>query len=83
MFVESEDEQSFQLPAADDDASLFATPLATIKLISGDPDGSHYGRISNLSSPQYSRPMRLQFIHETTQILKEEEEYIYNQITSL
>lgn len=77
---QSEYKQSFQFSTANDDASLFVTSLVPIKSIFGHPDEKHKTIWQNQRpcSPRYCRPIRLQFVHETTQVLKEEYEYISN-----
>ena len=67
------------------DASIFISSLVPVQIIFGDPRDTHKIIWQNQrpSSPRYCRPIKLEFVHETTEILQNETKYIGGQIKNL
>lgn len=81
----SEYKQKFSAPYITD-CNIFLTSLVPIQLILGAPNTKNHVLLwqnPRPSSPRYCRPMRVQFVHETTDTTVEEVKYIKNQISSL
>lgn len=83
----SEYKQKF-ISGSTNDASIFLSSLVPLRLISDDPDLPTQQQIvlwNNLrsSSTRYCRPIRFQFAHETTDLVKKERDYIESQIHEL
>lgn len=68
----------------DGDGYIFQSSLVPIRLISNiDKHKKIIWQNPVSSSPRYCRPIRIRFIHETTDITNEEIEYIENQTRNL
>lgn len=65
----------------DSDANIFQSSLVPLQLTS--VKNTLLWKNPTPSSPRYCRPIRIRFIHETTDITNEEIEYIKNQIENL
>lgn len=67
------------------DASIFVSSLVPVQIVSGYPRENHEIIWQNQrpSSPRYCRPIKLEFIHETSEILQTETNYIEEQIKKL
>ncbi|XP_050518510.1 uncharacterized protein LOC126892818 [Diabrotica virgifera virgifera] len=81
----SEYKQKFSDPNVSD-SNIFLTSIVPIQLISGNPKIK--GNVvlwhnPRPSSPRYCRPIRVQFLHETTYSTIQEMKYIENQISRL
>lgn len=64
------------------DGSLFVTSIVPLRLINQDNEEIVW-KNPRPSSTRFCRPIRLQWVHETNLVSKEEENYISNQISSL
>lgn len=64
------------------DANIFQSSMVPIRLVSTKTQRVIWQNPSP-SSPRFCRPIRIQFVHETTDVTKEEVTYIQNQIESL
>lgn len=60
-------------------ANIFLTSFVPVQLVSGDPSWQN----PRPSSPRFCRPIRIQFVHETTDITVKEVDYVESQISSL
>lgn len=82
----SEYKQKFE-NSGDTDASAFVTWLVPLKLVTADPLNCNPKKViwhnPCPSSSRYCRPIRLQFIRETTEITLQENVYIASQIDNL
>lgn len=81
----SEYKQKFSDPSVSD-ANIFLTSLVPLQLVSGEPNSKKkivVWQNPRSSSPRFCRPIRIQLVHETTDISVKEMEYIENQISSL
>lgn len=70
----------------DSDAHIFLTSFVPLELISGDlnsPNKVVIWKNARPGSSRYCRPIRLQFIHETSDITLKEKKYIEDQIEAL
>ncbi|CAH0551109.1 unnamed protein product [Brassicogethes aeneus] len=76
--------QKFENPG-ESDASAFVTWLVPLKLVNKDPSSSDPKQIiwHNPSSSRYCRPIKLQFIRETTEVSLQEKLHIESQIDNL
>ncbi|KAG5886038.1 hypothetical protein JTB14_000017 [Gonioctena quinquepunctata] len=81
---QAEYKQSFEHSCTSDDSS-FVSSLVPVRIISGEIRCKHelIWQNNRPSSPRNCRPIRLQCIHETTEILQKEAEYIAEQIKIL
>lgn len=66
------------------DASIFISSLVPVQIIC-DPRDKHEIIWQNPrpSSPRSCRPIKLEFVHETTEVLQNETKYIEQQIKAL
>ncbi|GBL88809.1 Enolase-phosphatase E1 [Araneus ventricosus] len=66
-------------------ASIFVSSLVPLKLIFGSLDEQHTAQWQNPrpSSPRYCRPIRLQFVPKSTQILKQEADIYSDAVKAL
>ena len=70
----------------DSDSSIFVTSFVPLQLISDEPNSSKkiiVWQNPRPASPRFCRPVRLQFIQETSDIITQEKLYIETQINEL
>lgn len=81
---QSEYKQSFSDPSCKDDSSLFVTSYVPLKLVANRPsDSITVWKNPRPSSTRYCRPIRFQFLKETSEVSKEEEAYFREKINNL
>ncbi|KAL4720723.1 hypothetical protein ACJJTC_002087 [Scirpophaga incertulas] len=69
--------------SADSDANIFQSSFVPLRLVSGADKRTIIWQNPTPSSPRYCRPIRIRFIKESTDIIKEEIAYIKSQIALL
>lgn len=81
---QAEYKQLFENPDVSD-ASIFISSLVPVQIVCGNPSNTHelIWQNQRSSSPRYCRPIKLDFVHETTEILQNETKYIEEQIKTL
>lgn len=71
----------------DSDSSAFVTWLVPLKLVLGNPESEDPHKIiwQNLSpsSPRYCRPIRIQFVRESTEVCKQEQSRIETELKNI
>ena len=67
------------------DASIFISSLVPVQIIYGDPRDAHKIIRQNQrpSGPRYCRPIKIEFVQETTEILQNDTKYIEGQSKNL